>query len=39
MRLRLVSGFLTKFERERNPRNYDEPSETGSFFRGGGRTY
>jgi hypothetical protein len=28
-----------QFERERNPRNYGEPTETGSFFRGGGRTY
>ena len=28
-----------QFERERNPRKYEEPTETGSFFRGGGRTY
>jgi hypothetical protein len=28
-----------QFERERIPRNYEEPTETGSFFRGGGRTY
>jgi hypothetical protein len=25
--------------RERNPRNYEEPAETGSFLRSGGRTY
>jgi len=28
-----------QFERERKPRNYEEPSETGSFFRDGERTY
>lgn len=28
-----------QFERERSPRNVEEPTETGSFFRGGGRTY
>ena len=28
-----------QFERERSRRNYDEPMETGSFFRGAERTY
>ena len=28
-----------QFERGRNLRSYEEPTETGSFFRGGGRTY